>query len=51
VTDVTDYFSNSPLFFGHRVVDVQSVKTSAAHDRLVQKIALTAIVDQADNST
>jgi hypothetical protein len=26
-------------------------KTSAAHDRLVQKIALTAIVDQADNST
>jgi hypothetical protein len=25
-------------------------KTSAAHDRLVQKIALTAIVDQAHNS-
>src|SRR5262249_32921899 len=24
-------------------------KTSAAHDRLVQKIAFTAIVDQADN--
>jgi hypothetical protein len=50
VTEVTDYFSSSPLFFGRRVIDVQSVKTSAAHDHLVQKIALTAIVDQADNS-
>ena len=50
VTDVTDYFSSSPLFFGRRVIDVQSVKTSAAHDHLVQKIALTAIVDQAHNS-
>jgi hypothetical protein len=50
VTAVTDYFSSSPLFFGRRVIDVQSVKTSAAHDRLVQKIALTAIVDQAHNS-
>ncbi len=50
VTAVTDYFSSSPLFFGRRVIDVQSVKTSAAHDHLVQKIALTAIVDQAHNS-
>jgi hypothetical protein len=50
VTDVTDYFSSNPLFFGHRVIDVQSVKTSAAHDHLVQKIVLTAIVDQAHNS-
>jgi len=33
------------------VIDVSIAKTSAAHDRLVQKIALTAIVDQADNST
>jgi hypothetical protein len=33
------------------VTDVQIATTSAAHDRLVQKIALTAIVDQADNST
>jgi hypothetical protein len=31
------------------VTDVQIATTSAAHDRLVQKIALTAIV--ADNST
>jgi hypothetical protein len=31
------------------MIDVQS--PSAAHDRLVQKIALPAIVDQADNST
>jgi len=36
VTAVTDYSSSSPLFFGRRVI---------------QKIALTAIVDQADNST
>src|SRR6266478_10233017 len=50
VTDVTDCFSSNPLFFGHRVIDVQSVKTSAAHDHLVQKIVLTAIVDQAHNS-
>jgi hypothetical protein len=28
-----------------------TAKTSAAHERLVQKIALTAIADQADNST
>jgi hypothetical protein len=48
---VTDYFSSSPLFFGRRVIDVQIATTSAAHDRLVQKIALTAIVDQADNSS
>jgi hypothetical protein len=38
VTDVTDYFSSNPLFFGHRVIDVQSVKTSAAHDRLSKKL-------------
>ena len=31
------------------MIDVSIAKTSAAHDRLVQKIALTAIVDQADN--
>ena len=36
VTAVTDYCSSSPLFFGRRVI---------------QKIALTAIVDQADNLT
>jgi hypothetical protein len=37
---------------GHAAAPPSSVaKTSAAHDRLVQKIALTAIVDQADNST
>jgi len=36
VTAVTDYSSSSPLFFGRRVI---------------QKIALTAIVDQADNLT
>jgi hypothetical protein len=39
VTGVTDYSSGT-----HHFLD-------AAHDRLVQKIALTAIVDQADNST
>jgi hypothetical protein len=31
------------------VIDVQIATTSAAHDRLVQKITLTAIVDQAHN--
>ena len=41
VTAVTGYSSNSPLFFERR---------AAAHDRFVQKIALTAINDQADNS-
>src|SRR5262245_28237697 len=35
LTSVKDYSSSSPLFFGRRVI---------------QKIALTAIVDQADNS-
>jgi hypothetical protein len=47
----TNYSSSSPLFFGRRVIDVQSPKRRAAHDRLVQKIALTAIVGRADNST
>ena len=30
--------------------DVQLPKRRPAHDRFVQKIALTAVVDQADNS-
>ena len=47
VTDVTDYFSSSPLFFGHR--DVQSSKRRP-FTSVVQKIALTAILDQAHNS-
>jgi hypothetical protein len=51
VTAITNLIFDIPSFFGHRVIDVQSPKRLAAHDRLVQKIALTALVDQADNST
>jgi hypothetical protein len=38
----------TPSFFGRRVI---APNRRPPHDRNVQKIALTAIVDQADNST
>jgi hypothetical protein len=47
VTTVTDLLFGYPSFFGRRVL----LNRQGRHDRLVQKIALTAIVDQADNST
>jgi hypothetical protein len=51
VTAVTDYSLSSPLFFGRRVLMCSIADSSATHDRLSKKIALTAIIDQADNST
>src|SRR5438132_14274400 len=44
-------FFKYPIIFWTPRDRCSIAKTSAAHDRLVQKIALTAIVDQADNST
>jgi hypothetical protein len=40
----------APLFFGRRVIECSIAKTSAAHDRFVQKNSLAAIVDQTHNS-
>jgi hypothetical protein len=47
----TDYFLISPLFFGRRVIDVQSPKRRPSTTALSKKLHLTAIVDQAHNST
>jgi hypothetical protein len=47
MTAVTEYSSS-----GHYFLDAACRSIAkAAHDRFVRKIALTAIVDQADNST
>jgi hypothetical protein len=51
VTTVTNLLFGYPFIFWTPCDRCSIAKSSAAHDRLVQKIALTAIFDQADNST
>ena len=49
VIAVTGYSSSTPLFFGRPVTDVQSPERRPLRSAVVQKIALTAIVDQLHN--